>query len=355
MLVGDRTLLIVVHHIVWDGWSAEVFERELAELYTAEVTGRQPELPELTTQYADYAIERLAEDHEPQLAYWREQLTGAPDRLPLPTDRPRPAMQSAAGDTRNFALPAGTRARVQQLASAHDATAFIVQLAAFAALLNRYTGAAELVIGTPVTTRDTPALAELVGYFVNIVPIRVRVDRSAGFRQLLEAVRDTAFDAYGCLDVPFDELVDGLALERSAQHAPLVQVVFGAHAEDAAGLRFGPLTASRRVSHNGTSKFDLTWSTFDDGELRGEVEYRTELFDPATIDRLTADWSSLLAAVLADPDRPLWQLPLASPNTFPPRAQGGTRTDQPLPAPARSRTPPTGSPTGPRSATPAGR
>jgi amino acid adenylation domain-containing protein len=312
VLVGDRTLLIMVHHIVWDGWSAEVFERELAELYTAELAGRRPELPELTTQYADYAIERLAEDHEPQLAYWREQLTGVPDRLPLPTDRPRPAVQSAAGDTRDFALPAGTRARVQQLASEHEATAFIVQLAAFAALLNRYTGAADLVIGTPVTTRDTPALAELVGYFVNIVPIRVRVDRSAGFRQLLEAVRDTAFDAYGCLDLPFDELVDGLALERSAQHAPLVQVVFGAHAEEAAPLRFGPLTASRRVSHNGTSKFDLTWSTFDDGELRGEVEYRTELFDPATIDRLTADWNSLLAAALADPDRPLWQLPLAS-------------------------------------------
>jgi amino acid adenylation domain-containing protein len=312
VLVGDRTLLIVVHHIIWDGWSADVFERELAELYTAETAGRQPQLPDLTTQYADYALERLAEKHEPQLAYWREQLAGAPDRLLLPTDRPRPAAQSFAGNTRDFGLPAGTQARVQQLASAHDATPFIVQLAAFAALLNRYTGTADLVIGTPVTTRDTPALADLVGYFVNILPIRVRMDRSATFRQLVEAVRDSAFDAYGCLDVPFDELVDDLALERSAQHAPLVQVVFGAHAESAAPLRFGPLTATRRVSHNGTSKFDLTWSTFDDGELRGEVEYRSELFDPATIDRLTADWAGLLTAALLDPDRPLWQLPLTS-------------------------------------------
>ena len=127
VLIGDATLLIVVHHIAWDGWSAGVFERELAELYTAGVEGRAPVLPELTTQYADYAVERLAEDHGPQLDYWREQLAGAPDRLLLPTDRPRPAVQSFAGDTRHFGLPAGTLGQVRQLASAHDATPFIVQ------------------------------------------------------------------------------------------------------------------------------------------------------------------------------------------------------------------------------------
>ena len=307
-LVDATTLVLVVHHIVWDGWSAGVFERELAEFYTAAVEGREPVLPVLTTQYARYAAE--AEPHDEQLAYWREQLQGAPERLALPSDREAPAQQDFAGDTREFALPAGLAARIGELAAEADATPFVVQLAAFAALLNRYTGAADLVVGTPVTTRDRPELADLIGYFVNILPLRLEIDRAGSFRDLVAHVRDTAFDAYACLDVPFDVVVDALALERSPRHAPLVQVVFGAHAEDPAPLRFGRLTATRRVHHNGTSKFDLTWSTFDDGELRGEVEYRTSLFDAATVDRMTAHWRALLAAVLSEPDSPLWKIDL---------------------------------------------
>ncbi|UOX91006.1 amino acid adenylation domain-containing protein [Amycolatopsis sp. FBCC-B4732] len=308
-LADPVTLVLVVHHIVWDGWSSGVFERELAELYTAAVEGRAPVLPELTTQYADYAAE--PEPYDEPLAYWREQLAGAPERLAVPADREAPARQDFGGDTREFALPDGLAARIGELAAELDATPFVVQLAAFAALLNRYTGAADLVVGTPVTTRDRPELADLIGYFVNILPLRLRVDRAAGFRDLVEHVRDTAFDAYACLDVPFDVVVDALALERSARHAPLVQVVFGAHAEESEPLRFGPVTATRRVHHNGTSKFDLTWSTFDDGELRGEVEYRTSLFDAATIDRMTLHWRTLLAAVLSEPDSPLWKVELA--------------------------------------------
>ncbi len=305
-LVDATTLVLVVHHIVWDGWSAGIFERELAESYTAIVEGREPVLPRLSTQYADYT----AEPHDDQLDYWREQLHGAPERLAVPTDREPPAQQDFAGDTRAFALPAGLAGRIGELAADADATPFVVQLAAFAALLNRYTGAADLVVGTPMSTRDRPELADLIGYFVNILPLRLRVDRAASFRDLVEQVRDTAFDAYACLDVPFDVVVDALALERSARHAPLVQVVFGAHAEDSEPLRFGPLTATRRVHHNGTSKFDLTWSTFDDGELRGEVEYRTSLFDAATVDRMTGHWRTLLEVVLSEPDSPLWKIDL---------------------------------------------
>ncbi|WP_328457300.1 amino acid adenylation domain-containing protein [Amycolatopsis sp. NBC_00438] len=306
-LVDATTLVLVVHHIVWDGWSSGIFERELAESYTAVVEGREPVLPRLSTQYADCA----AEPHDDQLDYWREQLRGAPGRLAVPTDREPPAQQDFAGDTREFALPAGLSRRIGELAADADATPFIVQLAAFAALLNRYTGAADLVIGTPMSTRDRPELADLIGYFVNILPLRLRVDRAASFRELVEQVRDTAFDAYACLDVPFDVVVDALALERSARHAPLVQVVFGAHAEDSEPLRFGSVTATRRVHHNGTSKFDLTWSTFDDGELRGEVEYRTSLFDAATVDRMTGHWRTLMDVVLSEPDSPLWKIDLA--------------------------------------------
>ncbi|MCG8925098.1 amino acid adenylation domain-containing protein [Lentzea sp. CC55] len=313
------TLVLVVHHIVWDGWSAGVFERELAEVYTALVRDREPDLAPLRP------VDGSAVSTEDSLAYWTERLAGAPAELALPADRPRPPSRTFAGDTEVFGLPVGTSARVRDLAADLGATPFVVQVAAFAALLHRCTGARDLVVGTPVTTRDRPELAGVVGYFVNIVALRVSIDPAATFADLVEQVRDAAFDAYACLDVPFDEVVDALALERSARYAPLVQVVFGAHAEDPAPLRFGAATATRRMHHNGTSKFDLTWSTFDDGELRGEVEYATDLFDRETVLRLVGHWRTLLGAALDAPDLPLWRLsPLDAAETAaalaPPRA-----------------------------------
>ncbi|WP_412741677.1 amino acid adenylation domain-containing protein [Krasilnikovia sp. MM14-A1004] len=316
VLVDSRTLLLSVHHIVWDGASAGVFERELAECYTAACEGRDPVLPALATQYADYATAPV-EDADEQLDYWRAQLAGAPARLDVPADRHRPTTGSFSGRTEEFDLDAGTGTRVRALATTADATPFIVQLAAFAALLNRYTGAADLLIGAPVSTRNRPELTDLVGYFVNLVPLRVRVDRAGSFRTLVEQVRDTVFDAFGCPDVPFDAIVDAVRPERAAGVPPLVQVVFGAHMADPAPLRFGPLAATRRVERNGTSKFDLTWSTFDDGELRGEVEFSTDLFDATTVDRMVGHWRTLLDAVLADPDRPLWSVPLDAPVSRP--------------------------------------
>ncbi|MFD8782845.1 amino acid adenylation domain-containing protein [Kitasatospora sp. NPDC059599] len=321
-LADERTtVLFTVHHIVWDGWSAEVFARELAELYGAAVAGREAVLPELTVQYADHAEERLGTSYEEHLTYWKEQLDGAPGLLELPTDRPRPAERSAAGRTEEFGSAPGTAARVRALAEAEGVTPFTVQLAAFALLLNRWTGADDLVIGTPVTTRDRPELEHLLGYFVNLLPLRLRLSPTLSFRDLLEHVQDVAFDAYGYLDVPFDQLVDHLGAARTAQHPPLVQVVFGAHGEDRTPFALGPATAQSRVRSNGTSKFDLTWSVFDGGDtspradgedsgggLRGEAEYRSELFDPETVRRLAADWNTVLTAALDDPDATVLRL-----------------------------------------------
>ncbi|MET9230150.1 amino acid adenylation domain-containing protein [Lentzea sp. NPDC003310] len=323
------TLVLVVHHIVWDGWSAGVFERELAEVYNALAEDRSPELVPLAP-FAEVAVST-----EDSLAYWTDRLAGAPAELTLPTDRPRPLSRTFAGGTELFGLAPGTAARVQDLAADLGATPFVVQLAAFAALLHRYTGARDLVVGTPVTTRDRPELADVVGYFVNIVALRVTIDPAATFADLVEQVRDAAFDAYAYLDVPFDEVVDALALERTARHAPLVQVVFGAHAEDPAPLRFGAATATRRMHHNGTSKFDLTWSTFDDGELRGEVEYAGDLFDRSTVRRMVGHWRTLLAAALDAPQEPLWRL---SPLSAEERAEAlaPPRADQPRAVPAGS-------------------
>ncbi len=316
---GDEETGVVftVHHIIWDGWSAEVFERELAETYTALADGRAPVLPELTEQYADYATEERHEAYDEHRAYWASRLDGAPRLLQLPGDRTRPAVQTYRGHTEPFAVPAGTAARVREFAEAEGVTPFMVQLAAFAVLLNRYTGASDMVIGTPVTTRNRPELEHLVGCFVNLLPLRIELAPQLTFRELVQHVQDVAFDAYAYLDMPFDQIVDQLALDRSAQHPPLVQVVFGAHAESREPLRFGPVRAQRRVASNGTSKFDLTWSVFDDGELRGEAEYATDLFDAATIRAMAEEWQRVLTAALDDSDRPL---------------RGLTRPEPPAPA-----------------------
>ncbi|WP_079154416.1 non-ribosomal peptide synthetase [Streptomyces subrutilus] len=326
-LADDRTvLLFVVHHIIWDGWSAEVFDRELAEFYHASAEHRAPDLPELTTQYADWAREEQHTSYEEHLAHWKRTLGGAPTLLELPGDRPRPAERSQRGATEPFGLTPGAAARVRELAEQEGVTPYTVQLAAFALLMGRWTGADDLLVGTPVTTRDRPEVADLIGYFVNLLPLRVKLDPGATFRGLLADLQDSAFDAFGYLDVPFDQLVDLLAADRTPQHPPLVQVVFGAHTEDRTPLALGAATAERTVRSNGTSKFDLTWSVFegaDGGELRGEAEYSSDLFDAGTVRRLAADYAALLDAALADPDATVLRLTSAGPSHRPARLDPG--------------------------------
>ncbi|MFI8962710.1 amino acid adenylation domain-containing protein [Streptomyces sp. NPDC053493] len=326
-LTDERTtLLFAVHHIVWDGWSAEVFERELTEAYRAAGENRAPDLPELTVQYADWAEEEQHTSYEEHLTHWKQALDGAPTLLELPTDRPRPAERSHRGATEPFGLGPGTAARVRALAEQEGVTPFTVQLAAFALLMNRWTGADDMIVGTPVTTRGRPELADLLGYFVNLLPLRVRLAPGESFRELLAALQDTAFDAFGYLDVPFDQLVDRLGTARAPQHPPLVQVVFGAHTEDRTPLAFGAAAARRTVRSNGTSKFDLTWSVFEDGdggEPRGEAEYSSDLFDAATVRRLATDYAGLLDAALTDPDATVRRLTTTAPQHRPARLEAG--------------------------------
>ncbi|MFE0605653.1 amino acid adenylation domain-containing protein [Streptomyces sp. NPDC058892] len=326
-LADDRTtLLFVVHHIIWDGWSAELFDHELAELYRAAAEHRAPVLPALTTQYADWAEEERHTSYEEHLAHWKRSLDGAPTLLELPGDRPRPAERSQRGATDPFDLADGTAARVRELAEQEGVTPYTVQLAAFALLMSRWTGQDDLLVGTPVTIRNRPELADLLGYFVNLLPLRVRLAPDATFRGLLADLQDTAFDAFGYLDVPFDQLVDLLGAPRTPQHPPLVQVVFGAHTEDPAPLSLGAgVTARRTVRSNGTSKFDLTWSVFEDtgGGLRGEAEYSTDLFDAGTVRRLAADYAGLLDTALADPDATVRRLTSVAPPHRPARLDPG--------------------------------
>ncbi|MFF7297270.1 amino acid adenylation domain-containing protein [Streptomyces sp. NPDC008265] len=327
-LADDRTtLLFVVHHIVWDGWSADLFERELVAHYRALEQDRAADLPALTLQYADWAEEEQHTSYEDHLAHWKQALDGAPALLELPADRPRPAESSRLGATEPFGLAPGTAARVRALAEQEGVTPFTVQLAAFALLMGRWTGADDLLVGTPVTTRNRPELGDLLGYFVNLLPLRVRLAPATAFRTLLAEIQDTAFDAFGYLDLPFDQLIDALGTPRTPQHPPLVQVVFGAHTEDRAPLALGAATtAERTVRSNGTSKFDLTWSVFEDtggGELRGEAEYDSDLFDAGTVRRLAADYAGLLDAALTDPDATVRALTAAGPPHRPARPGAG--------------------------------
>ncbi|MFF8807518.1 amino acid adenylation domain-containing protein [Streptomyces omiyaensis] len=329
-IADDRTtLLFVVHHIVWDGWSADLFDRELASAYGALTEGREPDLPVLTTQYADWSEEQRHASYEDHLTHWKAVLDGAPTLLDLPGDRPRPAERGHRGATEHFGLVPGTAARVRALAEEEGVTPFTVQLAAFALLMGGWTGADDLLVGTPVTTRDRPEVEHLLGYFVNLLPIRVRLAPRATFRELVAQVQDAALDAFGYLDVPFDQLVDLLGTARTPQHPPLVQVVFGAHAEDRAPLALGTATATRAVRSTGTSKFDLTWSVFEGtgdgpgGELRGEAEYSGDLFDPGTVRRLAAGYAALLDTALADPDATVRRLTTTGPAHRPARLDPG--------------------------------
>ncbi|WP_329560737.1 non-ribosomal peptide synthetase [Kitasatospora sp. NBC_01266] len=308
---GERsTIVAVFHHIVWDEWSMGLFERELTELYDAALTGRTPQLPELPVQYADYSAWEQSTPRERDLAYWRQRLSGAPAVTTLPADRPRPARSSAHGDTYHYELAPGTAARIRELARSLGATPFTVLLAAFVTLVHRYTRESDLVIGTPVSTRSRPELDHLMGYFVNVLPLRLRTGARLTFRELVEQARDTAFDAYGHLDTPFDGIVNELAVDRAGNHPPLVQLLFGAHTQDPAELRLGGAAGRGRSQPNGTTKFDLIWSTYDDGELHGEVEFSTDLFDRATIARLAAAWRELLEQAVSSPDTPLGVLAL---------------------------------------------
>ncbi len=311
---GRSTVVAVAHHIVWDEWSLEVFERELAEAYAAALAGRAPRLPELPVSYADHCVAEQSRSRAADLAYWREQLSGAPASTTLPSDRPRPERASGRGDTFVFDLPAGTAARVRELAMDCGATPFTVLYAAFTALVHRYTGAADLVVGTPVTTRDRPELDQLIGYFVNVIALRMRAGAGTTFRELAEQARDVSFDAYGYQGTAFDAVVSELAPDRQGGHPPLVQMLFGTHARDAGELRLGEAAGRRRVRPNGTAKYDLIWSVYDDGELHGEIEYSTDLFDRDTMRRTAASWTALLDHALRDPDTALSGLDVLGPD-----------------------------------------
>jgi len=320
---GEHTLALSLHHIVSDGWSMGVLVREVGALYPAFLEGRPSPLPELAIQYADFAAWQrriLSGDLlTRELAWWREQLAGMPQALELPADRPRPAALSVRGGALRFAIDRATHAGLARLSRRNGATLFMTLLAGFAALLHRVAGDRdrdELAVGTPVAGRTRVEVEPLIGFFVNTLVLRADFSGDPDPAALLDRVRETTLAAYAHQELPFERLVEEIAPERDRSRAPLVQVLFALQNAAVGPLELPGLELEAVALPSGTAKLDLAVSLRETAEglagLAGDIEYSRDLFDRATVERLAGRFVRLLAAIVADPLRPLSELPLLS-------------------------------------------
>ncbi|QSQ17130.1 non-ribosomal peptide synthetase [Myxococcus landrumensis] len=308
-------LLLTMHHIVSDGWSMDVLFRELNALYTAFTRDESSPLAPMPIQYADFAVwqrqwlqgERL----EAQLTYWKEQLSGAPPFLPLPTDFPRPAIQSLQGAVARRGLPLALLDSLKRLGKKEGTTLFMTLLAGFQVLLRRYSGQTDISVGTPIANRNRAELEGLIGFFVNSLVMRTDVSGAPSFRELLRRVREVALGAYAHQDVPFEQVVEALQPERDPSYSPLFQVMFALQSGAEQSPSASSLTMESKELRTHTSKFDLILATVETPEgLDCAVEYNTDLFTAATIDRLMGHFQTLLTAAAEQPDTRITSLPL---------------------------------------------
>jgi aspartate racemase len=312
----EYVLLLTTHHLVADGWSMIVFMRELSVLYEAFLVGAPSPLPELPVQYADVALRQreLPQEGglEAQVAYWKRQLAGAPPVLELPTDRPRPSVQSYRGATQSFELPVILSEAIRAFSRREGVTVFMALQAAFQTLLYRYTFQDDIVVGTAVSERNRIETEGLIGPLSNTLLLRTDFRGDPTFRKLLEQSREVTLEAYAHQDLPFEKLIEELQPVRDLSRAPFFQVMFVLHQsalED--NLKLAGLTLSRLSIERGTARFDLCLNMVDgEGELSGSLEYNTDLYDAATVIRLLGHFQTLLEGIVADPDKRLSSLPI---------------------------------------------
>ncbi|HKP51513.1 MAG TPA: amino acid adenylation domain-containing protein [Chloroflexia bacterium] len=313
----EHLLMLTMHHIVSDGWSMQIFYEELEALYNAFTEGKPSPLPELPVQYADYAVWQRnwlqGDVLQAQLDYWKKQLEGAPPLLELPTDRPRPPAQTFKGDHESIVLPTSLAQQLEALGRREGATLFMTLLAAFGTLLHRYTGQADIVIGSPIAGRTHEELEGLIGFFVNTLVLRSNFAGDPTFRELLKRVRETALGAYAHQDVPFEKLVEELQPGRDMSRTPFFQVMFVLQNAPIPDPKLKGLQAKTFIVDSGTAKFDLTldMQNEEDG-LHGDLEYNTDLYDASTIRRMLGHFQTLLEGIVSDPTLRVSELPLLS-------------------------------------------
>jgi amino acid adenylation domain-containing protein/non-ribosomal peptide synthase protein (TIGR01720 family)/FkbM family methyltransferase len=311
----EYVMLLTMHHIVSDGWSLGVLIRELMALYGFFSAGSPSTLPELATQYADFALWQhrwlTGEVLEGQLSYWKRQLADAPPVLYLPTDRAGAATQSFSGAHKTLTLSAPLSERLKTLSQAENVTLFMTLLAVFQVLLSRYTGQTDIPVGVPIANRNRAETEPLIGFFTNTVVMRTDLSGDPTFRELLRRVRDVALGAYEHQDVPFERLVEELRVERSLSHTPLFQVMFALQNAAQVSLELPELKLDLLEIETGTTKFDLTLEVNETGgSIVGSIGYKTDLFDDATIERMMGNLRTLLEGAVAEPDSKLSELPL---------------------------------------------
>ncbi len=321
MATQEHLLLITLHHIVFDGWSAGVFLTELQKLYTAYILDKPSPLPDFDIQYADFAHwqrqtlrgEKLAA----HLIYWKKQLAGTPLSTDLPTDRPRPPVQTFNGDFISFHLDPELAGELNILCHTSGVTLFMVLYAAFAVLLSRYGAKDDIVIGSPVANRNHVQTEHLIGFFVNTLALRVDLSGNPTFSNLLGRVKKCTLDAYDHQDLPFERLIvaDELQIERSMSHSPLFQVMFDLHnADDGGGFEAGNLKFTPFEIDYTVAKFDLSLSMIaGNDEMTGRFQYNTDLFDRSTISRMVGHFKTLLADISTHPGKNISELKILTP------------------------------------------
>ncbi|MFZ6029473.1 MAG: amino acid adenylation domain-containing protein [Chloroflexota bacterium] len=315
---AGHVLHVNIHHIASDGWSLGILCKELEALYTAYRAGQPSPLPELPVQYADFAHWQCqwlqGETLERQLGYWKEKLQGAPGVLELPTDHARPAVRTYRGKTFNVALPTMLGQGVKTLAQQEGVTPFMILLSTFQLLLYRYTGQADIVVGTPIAGRNLSEIEGLIGFFVNTQLIRTDLSGNPSGRSLIERVRQATLDAFDHQDLPFEKLVEELHPQRDLSHNPLFQVMFNHQPGTHEQLKLPGLQAQRLNVESGTAKFDLNFH-FQElaGELDLTVTYNTDLFEDSTVRRMVAHYQALLQNLLEAPQQPIAKLGLLTP------------------------------------------
>src|SRR6185369_5352211 len=313
----EHVLLLTLHHIIGDGWSMGVLYKELSALYTSYASGAESPLAELPVQYADYAVwqrERLNEELlEEQVQYWREQLRGAPAVLELPTDRPRPIVPTYRGARQRVELSEELSRELKELSRGEGVTLFMTLLTAFQILLWRYTGQQDIVVGTPTAGRNRAEIEPLIGFFVNTLALRTEVSGQRTFRELLQSGKQVCLEAYAHQDLPFDRLVDELGLQRNLRQSPLVQVTFNLANREEEGLSLPGLKTGPLGNYEAAAKFDLTLNVAESGKkLVLNFIYNPDLFEVATIARLSNYFQQVLNGIVADPAQSAHQLTVLS-------------------------------------------
>jgi len=315
----EHVLLLTMHHIACDGWSMGVLFKELGLLYEAlsdDHTASRAVLPELTIQYADFSQWQRewlqGETFQSQLSYWKRQLEGSPNILEFSTDHPRPAAQSFNGARQHFKLSAPLTTSLKALSRSRGTTLFMTLLAGFNALLYRYTGQQDILVGTPIANRNKEELEHLIGFFANSLVVRTRISGSERFSELLGRVKTVALEAYANQDLPFEKLVEELKPDRDLSHNPLFQVMFALQNAPAV-LELSKLKLTLLEIDNKTTKFDLTLSMEEVANcLTGLLQYNSDLFEAPTIARMIQHFENLLEAITLDPDGRIGDLRLLS-------------------------------------------